>query len=165
MSTDLDQLNRASLPGSRTDQSVRVPGVLPDRTVTVVQVEWHGTQALTLTYRDDAGKVDHELLYRANGRGSRSRMPVERGARRRRQTLPVGVRGPPDQAREPIRPVPALHTSKSRPAAASDPRLSTARCSRGSRCGSCSPMTRGRQDDHGRPADQELIVRGDVKRC
>ncbi len=41
-------------------------GVLPDRAVTVVQVEWHGTQALTLTYRDDAGKVDHELLYRAN---------------------------------------------------------------------------------------------------
>src|SRR5256886_16554921 len=44
----------------------RVRGVLPDRTVTVVQVEWHGTQALTLTYRDDGGRVDHELLYRAN---------------------------------------------------------------------------------------------------
>lgn len=44
----------------------RVRGVLPDRAVTVVQVEWHGTQALTLTYRDDAGKVDHELLYRPN---------------------------------------------------------------------------------------------------
>jgi SNF2 family DNA or RNA helicase len=44
----------------------RVRGVLPDRVVTVVQVEWHGTQALTLTYRDDAGKVDHELLYRPN---------------------------------------------------------------------------------------------------
>jgi hypothetical protein len=40
----------------------RVRGVLPDRTVTVVQVEWHGTQAMTLTYRDDTGKVDHELL-------------------------------------------------------------------------------------------------------
>jgi SNF2 family DNA or RNA helicase len=44
----------------------RVRGVLPDRAVTVVQVEWHGTQALTLTYRDDTGRVDHELLYRAN---------------------------------------------------------------------------------------------------
>jgi superfamily II DNA or RNA helicase len=44
----------------------RVRGVLPDRAVTVVQAEWHGTQALTLTYRDDAGRVDHELLYRAN---------------------------------------------------------------------------------------------------
>ena len=34
----------------------RVRGVLPDRAVTVVQVEWHGTQALTLTYRDDDGQ-------------------------------------------------------------------------------------------------------------
>jgi SNF2 family DNA or RNA helicase len=44
----------------------RVGGVLPDRTVSVVQVEWHGTQALTLTYRDDGGRVDHQLLYRAD---------------------------------------------------------------------------------------------------
>src|SRR6266576_3084751 len=43
-----------------------VLGVLPDRLVTVVAVEWHGTQALTLTYRDDAGRVDHQLLYRAD---------------------------------------------------------------------------------------------------
>ena len=34
----------------------RVRGVLPDRPVTVVAVEWHGTQALTLTYRDDSGQ-------------------------------------------------------------------------------------------------------------
>src|SRR3954452_22854839 len=44
----------------------QVIGVLPGRAVRVVAVEWHGTQALTLTYRDDAGKVDHELLYRPN---------------------------------------------------------------------------------------------------
>lgn len=44
----------------------RVRGVLPARAVTVVQVEWHGTQALAMTYRDDAGRVDHELLYRAD---------------------------------------------------------------------------------------------------
>ena len=46
--------------------NTRVRGVLPDRSVTVVQAEWHGTQALTLTYRDDTGRVDHELLYRAS---------------------------------------------------------------------------------------------------
>jgi SNF2 family DNA or RNA helicase len=43
----------------------RVRGILPDRAVTVVQTEWHGTQALTLTYRD-GGRADHELLYRTN---------------------------------------------------------------------------------------------------
>ena len=44
----------------------RVRGVLTDRPITVVQVEWHGTQALTLTYRDDQGMVGSELLYRSN---------------------------------------------------------------------------------------------------
>src|SRR3954452_22143765 len=44
----------------------RVLGVLPDQPVTVVQAEWHGTQALTLTYRDESGHVDHQLLYRGN---------------------------------------------------------------------------------------------------
>ena len=42
----------------------KVRGVLTDRAVTVVQSEWHGTQALTLTFRDDLGKVGSELLYR-----------------------------------------------------------------------------------------------------
>lgn len=45
---------------------VRVLGVLPDQPVTVVAAEWHGTQAMTLTYRDESGRVDHQLLYRAN---------------------------------------------------------------------------------------------------
>src|SRR3954471_750389 len=41
-----------------------VRGVLPDRAVTVVQVEWHGTNAVTLTYRDEQGAVGQEILYR-----------------------------------------------------------------------------------------------------
>jgi hypothetical protein len=53
----------------------RVKGVLPDRAVIVVATEWRGTQALTLTYRDDRGKVDHELLYRANEARFRTRLP------------------------------------------------------------------------------------------
>ena len=45
----------------------RVRGVLPDRVVTVVQVQWHGSEALTLTYnRDDSGRVDQGLFYRGN---------------------------------------------------------------------------------------------------
>jgi superfamily II DNA or RNA helicase len=42
----------------------RVRGVLPDRPVSVVQVDWHGTQAVTLTYKDETGRVANELLYR-----------------------------------------------------------------------------------------------------
>jgi superfamily II DNA or RNA helicase len=42
----------------------RLQGLLPDRSVNVVQVEWHGTAAVTLTYRDDQGRVAPQLLYR-----------------------------------------------------------------------------------------------------
>ena len=42
----------------------RIRWLLPDRPVSVVQAEWHGSGVLTLTYRDDAGAVGQELLYR-----------------------------------------------------------------------------------------------------
>lgn len=41
-----------------------VRGVTPDGPVTVVAVRWHGTSALTLTYRDGSGRVDERLVYR-----------------------------------------------------------------------------------------------------
>ena len=42
-----------------------VSGVLADRAVRVVDVVWHGSNAITLTYTDEeSGKVDQELLYR-----------------------------------------------------------------------------------------------------
>jgi SNF2 family DNA or RNA helicase len=44
------------------DASVR--GVLPDAAVTVVKVEWHGSDALTLVYRSPNGRVADEILYR-----------------------------------------------------------------------------------------------------
>src|SRR5512147_3344005 len=41
-----------------------VRGILPDSLATVVNVQWYGTDALELTYKDAAGKVANELLYR-----------------------------------------------------------------------------------------------------
>ena len=41
-----------------------VRGVLPDCLVTVVGVQWHGTNAIELTYKDPAGRVANELLFR-----------------------------------------------------------------------------------------------------
>ena len=41
-----------------------VRGILPDAAVSVVSVEWHGPDALTLVYRDPGGKVADEILYR-----------------------------------------------------------------------------------------------------
>ncbi len=44
------------------DTSVR--GLLPDAAITVVSVEWHGSDALTLVYRGPNGRVADEILYR-----------------------------------------------------------------------------------------------------
>ena len=39
-------------------------GILPDVLVTVVNVQWYGSEALELTYKTPTGKVANELLYR-----------------------------------------------------------------------------------------------------
>jgi hypothetical protein len=41
-----------------------VRGIVPDQLVTVVNVQWFGSEALELTYKTPAGKVANELLYR-----------------------------------------------------------------------------------------------------
>ncbi|MCS7172301.1 MAG: helicase-related protein [Armatimonadetes bacterium] len=41
-----------------------VRGILPDAAVTVVNVQWFGSEALELTYKDPAGRVGNVLLYR-----------------------------------------------------------------------------------------------------
>ncbi len=41
-----------------------VRGILPDHHVTIVSVQWYGSDALELTYKDPTGKVANQLLYR-----------------------------------------------------------------------------------------------------
>ncbi len=41
-----------------------VQGIMPSGLVTVVNVQWHGSEALELTYKTAEGKVANELLYR-----------------------------------------------------------------------------------------------------
>src|SRR4051794_25376114 len=41
-----------------------VKGVLPNGLVTVVSVQWHGSEALELTYKTPDGRVANQLLYR-----------------------------------------------------------------------------------------------------
>jgi superfamily II DNA or RNA helicase len=43
-----------------------VRGLLPDCLVTVVSVQWFGSEALELTYKTPAGRVANELLYRSD---------------------------------------------------------------------------------------------------
>jgi len=46
----------------QSNASIR--GLLPDSLVTVVGVQWFGSDALELTYKTTMGKVANELLYR-----------------------------------------------------------------------------------------------------
>jgi SNF2 family DNA or RNA helicase len=41
-----------------------IRGIIPDALVSVVNVQWFGSEALELTYKTPAGKVANELLYR-----------------------------------------------------------------------------------------------------
>ena len=52
----------SELEDLQPDAAVR--GILPDALVTVVSVQWFGSEALELTYKTPAGKVANELLYR-----------------------------------------------------------------------------------------------------
>lgn len=45
-------------------QGAQVEGVVPGKTVAVVQLEWLGSAAVTLFYKDDQGRTDSRLLYR-----------------------------------------------------------------------------------------------------
>ena len=52
---------------SRLEEITRgavVEGVLPDGFVTVVDVNWIGSAAIELTYKDSQGRLGSELLYR-----------------------------------------------------------------------------------------------------
>ncbi|MCC7485536.1 MAG: DUF3883 domain-containing protein [Burkholderiales bacterium] len=52
----------SKLEDLRPNASVR--GILPDSLVSVVNVQWFGTDALELTYKTATGRVANELLYR-----------------------------------------------------------------------------------------------------
>ncbi|KAF0183099.1 MAG: SNF2 family DNA/RNA helicase [Nitrospirae bacterium] len=41
-----------------------VRGILPNSLITVVNVQWFGSEALELTYKDQSGRIANELLYR-----------------------------------------------------------------------------------------------------
>jgi hypothetical protein len=59
-------------------KGARARGVLTDRAIKVVDVEWHGSNAITLTFTDESsGKPGQELLYRDD----EPRLAIEDSAR------------------------------------------------------------------------------------
>jgi SNF2 family DNA or RNA helicase len=60
-SKEIDK-NMARLEALQPTATIR--GILPDQVVTVVSVQWYGSEALELTYKSPAGRLANELLYR-----------------------------------------------------------------------------------------------------
>ena len=52
----------SKLEGLLPNAAIR--GILPDALVTDVNVQWFGSEAIELTYKDAAGRVANQLLYR-----------------------------------------------------------------------------------------------------
>ena len=50
-------------------KGARVRGVAPAGVVTVIDAEWVGSGAVNLTYEDEHGNVDRELVYRSGEDG------------------------------------------------------------------------------------------------
>lgn len=48
---------------------LRIAGVIPGDSVTVVAAQWHGTDALELTYKSTAGNLSQRVFYRADEDG------------------------------------------------------------------------------------------------
>src|SRR3984957_5564655 len=51
-------------PLEELQPNAAVRGILPDQIVTVVTVQWFGSEALELTYKGSSGRLANELLYR-----------------------------------------------------------------------------------------------------
>jgi SNF2 family DNA or RNA helicase len=60
---------RVQIPMAKLDDltpGAFIKGILPDALVSVVSVQWHGSEAIELTYKTSVGKVANELLFRAD---------------------------------------------------------------------------------------------------
>ena len=61
---DVTEQQEQSMKLENLQANAAVRGVLADSLITVVSVQWFGSEALELTYKTPAGKVANELLYR-----------------------------------------------------------------------------------------------------
>ena len=43
-----------------------IRGLLPDSQVSIINIQWYGSEAIELTYKSPDGKVANELLYRSD---------------------------------------------------------------------------------------------------
>ena len=62
--SNMNREQKQSMKLEDLQANAAVHGILSDSLVTVVSVQWFGSEALELTYKTPTGKVANELLYR-----------------------------------------------------------------------------------------------------
>ena len=141
-------------------------GILPDALVTVVNVQWFGSEALELTYKTPAGKVANELLYRHD----EPRLEIVEQGRPWSfdgdgALVPAGLRSPAHPPGAPVRPGAGRHTSVVDPLPHQITAVYEAMLPR-------QPLRFLLADDPGAGKTimaglliKELIARGDLQRC
>ena len=135
------------------DAAVR--GILPNGTVEVVSVQWHGSEALTLIYRPPSGgnrRGDPLPARRGAPRSRRAGAPLE--LRRRRLLVSSCIRGSPHSPRPPVRSRPRGAHLPGGAAAAPDHRGVRGHAAAAAVALPARRRPRRRQDDHGRAAYQ-----------
>ena len=45
-------------------RGIKVKGILSNELVTLIDIQWHGSSAVEVVFRNEAGKLDHEIIYR-----------------------------------------------------------------------------------------------------
>ena len=143
-----------------------VRGILSDGLVTVVSVQWFGSEALELTYKTPTGKVANELLYRHD----EPRLEIVEVDGPGRRVVPSGLRSSVSEAQR-IRlahlfdPVLAVHTSVVEPLPHQITAVYESMLPR-------QPLRFLLADDPGAGKTimaglliKELIARGDLQRC
>ena len=83
-------------------------GIVPDALVTVVNVQWFGSEAIELTYKEPSGRVANELLFRHD----EPRLEVVQQGRPRSfdgdgRLFRLGSEAPPTRTAHPFPPPPA----------------------------------------------------------
>ena len=64
--TNISALQMARLEDEDLTTGTLVKGIIPDGTAELVSVKWHGSDVPEVVYKDSAGRVSTEILFREN---------------------------------------------------------------------------------------------------
>ena len=83
---------------------LRLDGVIPAEIITVIAVQWHGADALELTYKTAGGGLGQQVVFRKDEGKLARRADRQPRLRRPGCDFKLVAEAPADLARRPVRP-------------------------------------------------------------